>query len=339
MREGFSSALYENRAEPLNEVQRTPSFEVKGRKKQSVTHYFNPMSKETNADADPKEPKENFEDLVGKEQSAKESSDTPKEGEQSDKKPDAAGEKPEEKSGETPGEEGESPKGETPKEGGEPEGDKLFWDKFKTEADAKRSYDEAQGKIIGQGKELNELKTHAKENEDFLATLDKALLKNPELAEQLKSAIAGQAKGEEEDEEPEEGSQENLDAKIERKLEERENKVKIKTERDAWIEKHPEFKKPEIGHKVLDLLEEEGLPFTAKTLDIAYNYVTKDSQVKKAKEDTAKETAKREEAATLEREEASAVGGGSPQSKGKVPQENPFDDLVGDAVNPNIVRN
>jgi hypothetical protein len=298
------------------------------------------MSKETKADADPKEPKENFEDLVGTEQSAKESSDTPKEGEQSDKKPDAAGEKPEEKSGETPGEEGESPEGETPEKGGEPEGEKLFWDKFKTEGDAKKSYGEAQGKIIEQGKELNELKAHAKENEDFLATLDKALLKNPELAEQLKSAIAGETKGEEEDEESEEGAQEkDLDAKIERKLEERENRVKIKKERDAWIEKHPEFKKPEIGHKVLDLLEEEGLPFTAKTLDIAYNYVTKDSQVKKAKEETAKETAKREEAATLEREEASAVGGGSPQAKGKIPNENPFDDLVGDAVNPNIVRN
>lgn len=297
------------------------------------------MSKETKADAGPKEPKESFEDLVGTEQSAKESSDTPKEGEQSDKKPDAAAEKPEEKSGETPGEEGESPEGETPKEGEEPEGEKLFWDKFKTEGDAKRSYDEAQGKIIEQGKELNELRTRSKENEDFLATLDKALLKNPELAEQLKSAIAGQAKGEEEDKEPEEGAQDkDLDAKIERKLEERENRVKIKRERDAWIEKHPEFKKPEIGHKVLDLLEEEGLPFTAKTLDIAYNYVTKDQQVKKAKDETAKETAKREEAAALEREEASAVGGGSPQSKGKVPNENPFDDLVGDAVNPNIVR-
>ena len=86
------------------------------------------------------------------------------------------------------------------------------------------------------------------------------------------------------------------------------------------------------------MLEEEGLPFTAKTLDIAYNYVTKDQQVKKAKDETVKETAKREEVAALEREEASAVGGGSPQAKGKVPNENPFDDLVGDAVNPNIVR-
>lgn len=295
------------------------------------------MSKETKADADPKE---SFEDIVGTDQSAKGFSDTPDEGEQSDKKPDAAGEKPEEKSGETPGEEGESPEGETPQKGGEPEGEKLFWDKFKTENDAKRSYDEAQGKIIEQGKELNELRTRSKENEDFLGTLDKALLKNPELAEQLKSAIAGEAKGESEDEESEEGAQDkDLDAKIERKLEERENRVKIKRDRDEWIEKHPEFKKPEIGHKVLDLLEEEGLPFTAKTLDIAYNYVTKESQVKKAKEETAKETAKREEAAALEREEASAVGGGSPQSKGKVPHESPFDDLVGDAVNPNIVRN
>jgi len=301
------------------------------------------MSKENKADA---EPKESFEDFVSKDQSAKDSaadpadkSDTPKEGEQSDKKPDAAGEEPEEKSGETPGEEGESPEGETPKEGEEPEGKELFWDKFKTEGDAKRSYDEAQGKIIEQGKELNEFRTRAKENEDFLATLDKALLKNPELAEQLKSAIAGEAKSKEEEEEPEEGAQEkDLDTLIEKKLEERENRVKIKKERDAWIGEHPEFKKPEIGHKVLDLLEEEGLPFTAKTLDIAYNYVTKDQQVKKVKEETAKEAAKREDAAALEREEASAIGGGSPQAKGKVPHENPFDDLVGDAVNPNIVR-
>lgn len=296
------------------------------------------MPKETKTDA---EPKETFEDLVGKDQSAKGSSDAPEKGEQSDQKPDAAGEEPEEKSGDTPAAKGESPEGETPKDGEEPEGENLFWDKFKTEGDAKRSYDEAQGKIIEQGKELNELRTKSKENEDFLATLDKVLLDNPKLSEQLKSAIAGEVKGKvkDEDEEPEEGAEEDLDAKIEKKLEERENRVKIKRERDAWIEKHPDFKKPEIGHKVLDLLEEEGLPFTAKTLDIAYNYVTKDQQVKKAKDETAKETAKREEAAQLEREEASAVGGGSPQAKGKVPQgDNPFDDLVGDAVNPNTVR-
>lgn len=314
------------------------------------------MAKKQKADTTPKDDKETFEDLVGEKQSANTppdeksgASDTPqKEGKQSDKKPDAEGlpseasveegekpekgEKPEEQSGATPGEEGESPEGETPEEGEEPEGKKLFWGKFKAEADAKKSYDEAQSKIIEQGKEFNELEEKAKENEDFLNTLDKALLKNPELAEQIKEAVAAEVKGE--GEEPEEGAEDDLDAKIERKLEERENRVKIKKDRDKWIEEHPDFKKPEIGHKVLDLLEAEGLPITAKTLDIAFNYVTKDQQKKQAKD----EAAKKEEVANLEREEASAVGGGEPSSKGKIPQENPFDNLVGDSVNPNIVR-
>ena len=290
------------------------------------------MNKENQADTDPKDTKEVFDDLVGKEQSVNSpSSDTPDKGEQSDKKPDAEGEEPEEKSGETPGEEGESPEGETPKEGEEPEGEKSFWGKFKTEDDAKKSYDEAQGKIIEQGKELNELKTGAKENEDFLNTLDKALLKNPELAEQIKAAVAAEVKGE--GEEPEEGAEKDLDAKIERKLEERENRAKIKKDRDKWIEEHPEFKKPETGHKVLDLLEDEGLPITAKTLDIAFNYVTKEKQIKEAKD----KTAKQEEVADLERQEASAVGGGEPSPKGKTPQENPFDNLVGESVNPNKI--
>lgn len=277
------------------------------------------------------EPKETFEDLVGKEQSANKVADTPEEGEQSDKKPDAEGEKPKEESGATSGEEEGSPEGETPKEGEEPEGE-LFWDKFKTEDDAKKSYDEAQGKIIEQGKELNQLKEKSQENENFLNTLDKALLKNPELADQIKSAIAGEMKGGE-GEEPEEGAQEDLDSKIDKKLEERENRAKIKKDRDEWIKNHPDFKSPEMGHKVLDLLEAEGLPFTAKTLDIAYNYVTKDQQVKKAKD----EAVKKEEVADLEREEASAVGGGEPSPKGKTPKENPFDDLVGESINPNKV--
>lgn len=287
-----------------------------------------PDNKKTDA-----EPKETFEDLVGKDQSANEVTDTPSdEGEQSGKKPDTeGGDTPEDQSGATSGEEEGSPKDETP-EGEDSEGD-LFWGKFKNEGDAKKSYDEAQGKIIEQGKELNELRTTTKENDQFLKTLDGALLKNPELAEQLKTAIAEEAKGGD-GKEPEKDVQDDLDAKIDRKFEERENKAKIKRERDRWIEEHPDFKKPEIGHKVLDLLEAEGLPFTAKTLDIAYNYVTKDEQVKKAKEDAVK----KEEVADLEREEASAVGGGEPSPKGKTPKESPFDQLVGDSVNPNKVR-
>jgi len=308
------------------------------------------MKKEDKADATPQDnqgDKETFEDLVGKDQSADKPSDTPDKGEQSDQKPDAGGEKPADQSGEaTAGDDGGS-EDKTSKEGGESkddaakqktaEGDKSFWGKFKTEDDAKKSYDEAQSKIIDQGKEINNLKKTVEENEGFLNTLDKALLKSPELANQLKSAIADEMKGGKGDEpegDTEKGGEENLDTKIERKIEERENKAKIKKELDESIEKHPDFKNPEIGHKVLDLLEEEGLPFTAKTLDIAYNYITKDQQQKKAKD----EAVKKEEVADLERQEASAVGGGEPSPKGKTPQENPFDDLVGDSINPNIVR-
>ncbi len=305
------------------------------------------MKKGDKADATPQDDKETFEDLVGKDQSAGKSSDTPAKGEQSEQTPDAEGETPADQSGKTAADEADDSEGEAPKEGEEPEDssskpkkaedEKSFWGKFKTEDDAKKSYDEAQSKIIEQGKEINSLKKTAEENEGFLNTLDKALLKNPELANQLKSAIADEmkgGKGKEPEDDTEEGDKEDLDSKIERKIEERENKAKIKKERDEWIAKHPDFKNPEIGHKVLDILEEEGLPFTAKTLDIAYNYITKDQQKKKAKD----EAVKKEEVADLERQEASAVGGGEPSPKGKTPQENPFDDLVGDSINPNIVR-
>src|SRR3989338_4452296 len=57
LRERFSSALYENRAEPLNKVLRTPSFEVKGRKKQSVTHYLILCRKKLMRTPIPKSPK------------------------------------------------------------------------------------------------------------------------------------------------------------------------------------------------------------------------------------------------------------------------------------------
>ena len=35
---------------------------------------------------------------------------------------------------------------------------------------------------------------------------------------------------------------------------------------------------------------------------------------------------------------ASGAGGGTPAAKGNTPQDNPFDDLVGESINPNKVR-
>ena len=280
------------------------------------------MEKPNESGAEPNTP--SFDDAVGKEQPVNSiPSGTSKE-EQPDKKPDAS--KPEDQSGGTPADKGGSPEDKDKK----PEGDKTFWGKFKSEDDAKRSYDEAQTKIIDQGKEINDLKTASEKNQQFLSVLDKALVKNPQLAEQLKASIAEAMKAS--DAEPED--QPDIDTLLDKKLEERETKAKTKAEIDKWIEDHEDFRTPEIGHQILDLIEKEKLPFNARTLQLAYDSITKDSQTKKA----ADEALKKEEVKNLERENASGVGGGQPAAKGKTDQENPFDDLVGESINPNKVR-
>ena len=280
------------------------------------------MEKPNESGAEPNTP--SFDDAVGKEQPVNSIPSGTSNEEQPDKKPDAS--KPEDQSGETPIDKSESPEDKDKK----PEGDKTFWGKFKSEDDAKRSYDEAQTKIIDQGKEINDLKTASEKNQQFLSVLDKALVKNPQLADQLKASIAEAMKAS--DAEPED--QLDIDTLLDKKLEERETKAKTKTEIDKWIADHEDFKTPEIGHQILDLIEKEKLPFNARTLQLAYDSVTKDSQTKKA----ADEALKKEEVKNLERENASGVGGGQPATKGKTDQESPFDDLVGESINPNKVR-
>src|SRR3990167_6275215 len=97
---------------------------------------------------------------------------------------------------------------------------------------------------------------------------------------------------------------------------------------NKWISEHEDFKTPDIGHQVLDLIEKEKLPFNARTLQLAYDSVTKDSQTKKA----ADEALKKEEVKNLERENASGVGGGQPATKGQTPKDDPFEDLVGGSI-------
>ena len=280
------------------------------------------MEKPNETGAEPKTP--SFDDAVGKEQPVNAIPSGTSAEEKPDKKPDANGDNPEDQSGVKPNDKSESP------EGKQPEGDKSFWGKFKSEEDAKHSYDEAQTKIIEQGKEINDLKTASEKNQQFLSVLDKALTKNPQLAEQLKASLAEAMKAS--DAEPED--QPDIDTLLDKKLEERETKAKTKSEIDKWIEDHEDFRTPEIGHQILDLIEKEKLPFNARTLQLAYDSVTKDSQTKKA----ADEALKKEEVKNLERENASGVGGGQPATKGKTDQENPFDDLVGESINPNKVR-
>lgn len=286
------------------------------------------MNDKNNTGADPNAKQEtpSFDDAVGKEQPVNAIPSGAPQGDQPDKKPDATGDKPKDQSGDTPDDKGGSPDGNDKK----PDGDKTFWGKFKSEDDAKRSYDEAQTKIIEQGKEINDLKADGEKNQQFLTVLEKALVKNPQLAEQLKASIAEALKAGEA--EPED--QTDIDALLDKKLEERETKAKTKSEIDKWIADHEDFKTPEIGHQVLDLIEKEKLPFNARTLQLAYDSVTKDSQAKKA----ADEALKKEEVKNLERENASGVGGGSPATKGNTPDESPFDDLVGESINPNRVR-
>src|SRR3989344_5324090 len=213
------------------------------------------MEKPNETGAEPKTP--SFDDAVGKEQPFNTiPSDTSTE-EKPDKKPDANGDKPEDQSGVKPNDKSESPEDKDKK----PEGDKTFWGKFKSEDDAKRSYDEAQTKIIDQGKEINDLKTASEKNQQFLSVLDKALVKNPQLAEQLKASIAEAMKAS--DAEPED--QPDIDTLLDKKLEERETKAKTKAEIDKWIEDHEDFRTPEIGHQILDLIEKEKLPFNERT--------------------------------------------------------------------------
>ena len=282
------------------------------------------MDNKNNSGADSTAPSTpSFEDAVGKEQPAHETSAGASNEDQPDIKPDAKGDKPEDQSGGTSNDKDESP------DGKQPEGDKSFWGKFKSEDDAKHSYDEAQTKIIEQGKEINELKTSHGKNEQFLSVLDKALVKQPQLAEQLKAALAEAMKASET--EPEDAP--DIDALLDKKLEERETKAKSKAEIDKWIEDHSDFKDPEVGHTILDIIEKEKLPFNARTLQLVYDSITKDKQKKKA----AEEALKKEEVKNLERENASGVGGGAPATKGQAPKDNPFEDLVGGSINPNRV--
>ncbi len=277
----------------------------------------------TGADPNATPATSSFEDAVGKEQPVNSVPSGTPSGDQPDKKPDAKDDKSADQSGVTPNDKSESP------EGKQPEGDKSFWGKFKSEDDAKRSYDEAQTKIIEQGKEVNELKATSEKNNQFLSILDKALVTQPQLAEQLKAALAEAMKAS--DAEPKD--EPDIDAILDKKLEERETKAKTKTEIDKWISEHEDFKTPDIGHQVLDVIEKEKLPFNARTLQLAYDSITKNSQAKKA----ADEALKKEEVKNLERENASGVGGGSPATKGQPPKDDPFEDLVGGSINPNRV--
>jgi len=282
------------------------------------------MENKNNSGADPNAKPEtpSFDDAVGKEQPVNSVPSGTPSGEQPEKKPDAPA-KPEDQSGVKPNDKSESP------EGKQPEGDKSFWGKFKSEDDAHRSYDEAQTKIIEQGKEVNDLKAASEKNDQFLSILDKALVKQPQLAEQLKAALAEAMKASE----VEPKDEPDIEALLDKKLEERETKAKTKAEIDKWIEDHSDFKDPEVGHQILDLIEKEKLPFNARTLQLVYDSITKDRQTKKAAEDALK----KEEVKNLERENASGVGGGSPAAKGQTPKENPFEDLVGGGINPNKI--
>ncbi len=252
-----------------------------------------------------------FDDFVGTEQPVNKldgSSDQP------------SGEEPQK-----PGPEGEpaADSGEKKGEGEPPSG------KFKTLDAAENAHSELQKKLGEQGKELGDLRKSGEENQKFLTALDKALAKNPALAEQLKTALAEVVKGTSAGED-EEG---DLDAIIEKKFEERETRVKTKAEIDSWFEKHPDAneKNGELGHKILDVIEQDDLPFSAKTLQLVYDALTKEGAAKKG----AEAALKKEEIANLDREEGSAVGGGAPQAKGKAPQSNPFDEMVGSSANPN----
>lgn len=270
------------------------------------------------AGSEPQNKEGNFDDFVGKEQPVNKIEGSP------DNKP--SGEQPQK-----PGAEEKKPEAQPAADSGEKKGEgEPPSGKFKTLDAASKAHSELEKKLGEQGKELGELRAAKEENQKFLSVLDKALAKNPDLAEQLKSALAEIVKTPAEGEDKEDG---DLDALIDKKFEERETKAKTKAEIDKWFADHPDANESngELGHKILDVIEQDGLPFNAKTLQLVYDALTKEGTAKKA----AEAALKKEEIANLDREEGSAVGGGSPQAKGKVPQTNPFDEFVGSSANPN----
>lgn len=268
----------------------------------------------------------NFADMVGAEQPVNhiKGSPAPSPAGEQPKKEGAGTEKPAAQPDANPG-------------GKKGEGDQqLFWGKFKTADDAKTAYDEAQGKITEQGQELSRIQSEQQQTQQFLTALDQALAAQPQLAEQLKAALAavvGSEKGQKGD--GQDGDKPLTRAEVENLLAERETTARTKSEIDAWAKDHKaelEADGEKLGHAILDRIKEDGLPYNARTLQLVYDALTKEGAAKKA----AEEALKRDEAAHLDREGASAVGGGSPATKGNGPKGG-FDELVGGRVNPNRI--
>lgn len=240
----------------------------------------------------------------------------------SDKTGDDAGKKPDDQPAATAGDKGED---------GKPS-------KYATLDEANKAYGELEKKLGEHADELGTLRTLKQEHEKvqgFLSALDKALAAKPELAEQLKAALAGSAapdgKGKGGDGEDEDDD--SVETTVNRILDDRETKAKVKSEIDAWMEKHKEelnAENSELGHAILNRIEEDKLPFNARMLQLVYDALTGDRKAKKAAEDALK----KEDIANLDRENASAVGDGAPAPKGKIP-EGGFDAIVGGIGNPN----
>jgi hypothetical protein len=285
----------------------------------------NLMSEQPNAGAGAEA---SFDSLVGKEQPA--AIDNP--GAPAGEQPTGEQPKPAEGQPGTPPEGETPPEGQKPAEGENPEGD-LFWGKFKSPDDAKSSYDQAQTKIIEQGTKLNELTKLNEDNTKLLTAIDAALAKNPELAEQLKQALT--AEGETQDDKPG-----DIDSLLDKKLEEREQQKQQKAERDKWVTEHPDFSENDgvLGHQILDLLEKQGIPVTATTLQMAYDHLTKDSKVADAAKKAAEDALKKEELAELDRKNGAGVGGGNNDAKATPAGEDIFGNLVGGTSNPNSLR-
>lgn len=300
----------------LNVILRQPQFK---------TH----MSIETPTGSDPKENAgagASLDDVLsGKEHPESQSPDPkpkPSGDGHSDKTGDNAGKKPDGQPAASAGAKGED---------GKPS-------KYANLDEANKAYGELEKKLGEHAKELGELRTLKEEHEKvqgFLTALDKALAAKPELAEQLKAALAGSSAGEgkgkagaDKDEDDD-----SVEATVNRILDDRETKAKVKSGIDAWMDSHKEELEAEdgkLGHTILDTIEKDKLPFNAKTLQLVYDALTGDKKAKKAAEDALK----KEEIADLDRENASAVGDGAPAPKGKIP-EGGFDAFVSGIGNPN----
>ena len=183
---------------------------------------------------------------------------------------------------------------------------------------------------------MAELQKEISETSKLLNSLDQVLAKNPQLEEMLKQAMLATGQTADIKSTIPDSEKPLTRAELDQIMQERESKARLSAEIDSWLDQHKSELEAEGGQLATEMnarITTLGLPKTPQVMQLVFDALTGD---KKAKE-TAEKALKQEEIANLDRSQASAVGGGTGQSRGKA-QETGFSALVGHMGNPNSLR-